>query len=408
MKVWLKLLIAVIIGVLLGIFIPLSDSGKIIFDFLSKLSIQIGRYTIFPLVFFSIVMGTYELRHERKLFAVYSKIVIYLVLSAVLLVLVGIGTAIIFSPERVPIIIETQTSLNELSAQQVFFHIFPKNAFKVFLESGSFLLPLYILAFFIGINLDFNRQITRPAIQVFDSLSRVFYHGNSLIVEFFALGIIAIVTSRIFYVRLYNLEIFKQLLIIIAFDLIIMIFGIFPLLLYFLGGKINPYKWLYATTASAITAVVTGDEYVSLGMLAKHGKENLGLKRRLSSSVYTLFAVFGRAGTALVVSVSFILILRSYSSLELTFMQILWVAGFSIITSFALISVPGMGVYVALSMMSAYYGKGLEEGFLILKPVMPLLVSAGVLLDVVTASLASYLIGRKEGLVDEVDIENFI
>lgn len=408
MKVWLKLLIGVIIGVLLGIFIPLSDNAKQIFDFLSKLFIQIGRYTIFPLVFFSIIMGTHELRHERKLFAIYSKIIVYMILSVLLLVIIGIATVVIFSPERVPIIIETETSVHALSIQEIFFHIFPENAFKVFPESGSFLLPLYILAFFIGINLDFDRQITRPSIQVFDSLSRVFYHGNSLIVEFFALGAVAIVTSRIFYIRLYNLEIFKQLLIIIAFDLFIVIFGIFPGLLYFLGGKSNPYKWLYATTASALTAVITGDEYVSLGMLAKHGKENLGLKRRLGSSVYTVFAIFGRAGTALVVSVSFILILRSYSSLELTFMQILWVTGFSVITSFALISVPGMGVYVALSMMSGYYGKGLEEGYLILKPVIPLLVSAGVLLDVVTASLASYLIGRQEELIDEVDIESFI
>ncbi|NOY08652.1 MAG: dicarboxylate/amino acid:cation symporter [Spirochaetes bacterium] len=408
MKVWLKLFIGVIVGVLLGVFIPLSDNAGMIFNFLSKLFIQIGRYTIFPLVFFSIVMGTYELKHERKLFAVYSKIVVYLIISTLLLVLIGIVTAVVFSPERVPIIIEKEAPIQYLGVQGIFLHIFPTNAFKVLLESGSFLLPLYILAFFIGINLDFDRQIARPSIQVFDSMSRVFYHGNSLIVEFFAVGLIAITTSRIFYIRINNLEIFKQLLIIIGFDLFIVIFGIFPGILYFFEGKINPYKWLYATTASALTAIVTGDEYVSLGMLSKHGKENLGLKRRLGSSVYTLFAIFGRAGTALVTGISFILILRSYSSLELTFLQILWVAGFSVLTSFALLSVPGMGVYVSLSIMSGYYGKGLENGYLILKPVIPLLVSAGVLLDVVTASLASYIIGRQEGLIDDVDVESFI
>ena len=172
--------------------------------------------------------------------------------------------------------------------------------------------------------------------------------------------------------------------------------------------RVNPFRWLYASLASVITAAFTGDEYLAIGMLSKHGKESMGLKRSVGTAVYPIFALFGRAGTAMVTSVSFILILRSYSSLELTFMQYLWVGGFSVFTSFFLFSVPGMGVFISLSLLSTYYGKGLEDGYLILKPVVPLLVSAGVMIDVLTSSLTSFLIGKSEGLSEPGEIENFI
>ncbi len=408
MKVWLKVLIGILLGILLGVLLPIHSQAQNVFEYLSKLFIQIGRFMVFPLVFFSVLMGTYELKRDGKMFSVYWKIFVFLIASTIVLVIVGILTVLVFSPERVPIIAEEEKAIRLYSVGEVFLHIFPKNMFKIFVEPGNFILPLVALAFFLGVNLDFDKQLTRPAIQVFDSISRIFYHANSLIVELFGIAVIVIVTYRTMYIRSINMDIFKQLIIIIGFDLIIVIFGIFPGVLHLLGDKINPYRWLYATTASALTALVTGDEYVSLGMLVKHGKESMKLKREVSQAVYSVFIIFGRAGTAMVTSIAFILILRSYSSLELTFMQILWVGVFSVVTSFFLINVPGLGVYVSLSLLSGYYGRGIENGYLILKPVMPLLVSAGVLVDIVTASLVAYLIGKMEKLAEGYEIDYFI
>ncbi len=408
MKVWLKLLIGIILGILLGSLLPLHSQSHRVFEYLAGLCIHIGRFMIFPLVFFSVLMGTYELKRDRKLFSVYWKIFVFLVVTTVILVFIGIITVLIFSPERIPIITEEEKALKLYTAQDLFLHIFPTNMFKIFVEPGNFMLPLVVLGFFLGLNLDFDKQTTRPAVQVLDSVSRIFYHANSLIVELFGIALIIIMTARVMYIRSINLDIFKQLIIIVGFDLIFVIFGIFPGVLHILGDRVNPYRWLYATTASALTAVATGDGFVSLGMLIKHGKESMRLKREVSHAVYSIFIMFGKAGTAMVTSISFILILRSYSSLELTFLQILWVGVFSIVTSFFLFSVPGMGVYVSLSLLSGYYGRGIENGYLILKPVVPLLVSAGVLVDVVSASLVAYLIGKIEKLADGYEIEYFI
>ena len=60
MKIWIKLLIGSLIGLVAGFLIPVSAQG--FFDSLSGLLIGIGRYVLFPFIFFSLGIGTSELR----------------------------------------------------------------------------------------------------------------------------------------------------------------------------------------------------------------------------------------------------------------------------------------------------------------------------------------------------------
>jgi Na+/H+-dicarboxylate symporter len=110
----------------------------------------------------------------------------------------------------------------------------------------------------------------------------------------------------------------------------------------------------------------------------------------------------------MVAAATFLLVLRSYSSLEISFLQFFWTLLFSLIVSLALGSVPGLGAYVALSALCALYGKGLQEGYLILRPMAALMVSFGALLDVLTSGLVSWLIARKQKLGDEVELYDFV
>jgi aerobic C4-dicarboxylate transport protein len=201
---------------------------------------------------------------------------------------------------------------------------------------------------------------------------------------------------------------YKQIIIIVAVDVVVVAFGVFPGALYLMGIRENPYRWLYAAIGPAIAGLFTGDTYVSLGIVTKHGKESLGVPRMVGSAVYPLFAILGRAGTAMVSTVSFILILRSYSSLEITFFQTLWVMLFSFIVSFILGAMPGNGAFYAIFMLCSLYAKGLQEGYLILRTIAPLLVSFGAFIDVLSSAFVSLLIAREENVWTEVEAENFI
>ena len=408
MKIWIKILTGIIIGALLGHFLPGGKATAETAAFISLLVIRIGRYVVFPLVFFALIVGTYELKREKRLFRVYGRTILYLVLSTALLTVVGVVSVLLFSPDRIPIIIESEVAFEITGFKESLFQVFPTNMFEVLTASGHVLLPVIFLAFILGINLDFEIRITNPVVQILDSLSRIFYHLNSLVVELFGIGLIAVTAGFFFTLRISDLTLFKELFIILAFDLILVIFGIYPGLLYLLGGKENPYKWLYAVIGPALTAFFTGDEYLAIGMLVRHGRESLGVPRRMGSAVYPLFAFFGRAGTAMVTGVSFILILRSYSSLEISFTQILWTLGFTFLTSLTLGSVPGMGSLVAISLLCTIFGKGIQEGYLILKPAAPLLISAGVILDVITSAFVAFLLSSHEGVRKEINVEDYL
>ena len=406
MKIWIKLLVGSILGVIGGIFIPVQAQG--FFDSLAGLFVGVGRYVLFPLIFFSLGIGTSELRQEKRLVRVYLSGLKYLALSAALLIVIGTLSVLVFPPERIPITVETQKAFAPVSLMRGLAAIFPKNLFSVLGGSGDFLLPLMVLAFLLGVNLDFDRQLTRPIVQIFDSLSRVFYHLNSLVVELFGIAMIAVSAAWMSHLTHADLAMYKQILIILAVDVVIVAFGVFPGCLYLLGIRENPYRWLYASIGPAIAGFFSGDHYLSLGILTKHGKESLGVPRMVGSAVYPLFAVLGRAGTAMVSSVSFILILRSYSSLEITFFQTLWVMGVSFLVSFLLGAVPGNGAFFSIFMLCSIYAKGLQEGYLILKAVGPLLVSFGAFVDVLSSAFVSLLVAREENVWTEVEMESFI
>jgi len=406
MKIWIKLLIGSLIGLAAGFFIPVQAQG--LFDSVSSLLVGIGRYALFPFIFFSLGIGTSELRQEKRLLRVYFSIFKYLVLAAGLLIVIGTLSVLVFPPERIPITIEADRAFIPVGVVDGLKVIFPRNLFAVFFGSGDFLLPVVVLAFLLGLNMDFDRQLTRPVVQLFDSLSRIFYHLNSLIVELFAIALIAIAAARISHLSHAELGMYKQIIIIVAVDVVVVAFGVFPGALYLMGIRENPYRWLYASIGPAIAGLFTGDQYISLGIVTKHGKESLGVPRMVGSAVYPLFAILGRAGTAMVATVSFILILRSYSSLEITFLQTLWVMFFSFVVSFILGAMPGNGAFFAIFMLCSLYAKGLQEGYLILKTIAPLLVSFGAFIDVLTSAFVSLLIAREENVWTEVEAENFI
>jgi aerobic C4-dicarboxylate transport protein len=408
MKIWIKLLIGIILGTILGVLIP-ANIGSDFFDGVSHIAINIGRYVIFPLVFFSLIIGTYELKITRTRFKTYGLMFLYMLASTLLLVIIGVLSVFILFQGRIEIVTDKMDSINVPGFKEVMLTSFPKNMFNSIVEHGDFLLPVIVLALVLGMNLTFDKVITRPVIQLFDSLSRIFYHINSFVTEIYAVALIFITASSVMALKtIQNFSIYSQLILILIIDIALILFGVFPGILYLLGGKKNPYKWLYAITGPLLTAVITGDAYISMSMLIKHGKENMGVPRKTGSITYPILALFGKAGTALVVSVSFFIILKSISAADINFLDVLWVIGFSFLVSFAVSSRPGDGVFIAIVLLCNASTQITQNQYLILKAIQPLLIGFGVILDVATSAFISFLITHRDGIKLKIEARDFI
>jgi Na+/H+-dicarboxylate symporter len=403
MKIWLKMCFGAVIGILLGLYLPdaSGDTGRF-FVYLSGLAIRIGRYALLPLLFFSLAISVYDLRLEGRLFAVYRKTIVYAILTSLGMITLGIFLVSMFTPGRIPIIIESQIPLEKPGPGEMLYKVFPANLFTLFTDSTDFLLPLIVFGLLFGLALAHNRNMFHSLVEICDSLSRLFYHINSFITEFLFIGGIALSASLMLRLRkVTDISLFLELFIVLGLFSLILGFGIFPLLLYFLQGRKKPFVWMYAQIAPALGALLSGDVYFSLGLLVRHAKETIGLPRKVCAGSPFLTTVFTRGGSAMITAVSFMVILRSYSSLETGFLNVLWIIAASFGISFLLGAVPGSGAFVGLALLSGMYGKGMEEGFLILRPVSLILVSLGAFLDVVCASFVTTLVANSLRLTGE-------
>lgn len=410
MKTWIKYAAGIIIGILLGLYLPF-DQEKLqhLFLYLSSLVINMGMYAVYPLVFFSFGYSVYKMRQENLLLPIFLKSAVAILTSGIILVIFGTLTVLFFSPERIPIIIQNRTVENFPDYKTILQSLFPGNIFTIFSENRNYLFPLTFLSFVIGLNFSFDRVMTRPAYQFFNAMSRIFYHIGIFITEVIGLGFIVLAASITISIRnTPEIELFKQLLAVLTLNSVIVIFGIFPLLFYLLSGKQNPYKVLYAMTAPLLSAFISGNSYFTLLSLVRSGKENMGIPRKIGASVFPIFTLFGKAGTAMVSATAFIFILNSYSSLGLTLGTVVWIMIFSLLTSFFTGAVPGMGVIVALAYICRHYGRGIEEGFLLVFPVSTLLVSFSVFLDTATAGFAAYLFSFRNKGHKDIEIKDYI
>ena len=410
MKVWLKLFLGSLLGLILGFLLPtenlLFQRGMAWFG---ELAILIGRYGLVPILVFSLTIAIYELRQDGQFWKLIFSTLLVIVFSSVFVIGSGILVTLLFPPARIPILIEEQAEAVTLNTAENIIRIFPSNMFSALVSDGIYLLPVCVFAFFLGIGLSYDRNYTKPVISLVDSLSRIFYHIASFFSEI--LGIVMIALSAYWAIRFHNVlkaDVFRDLILLLGIFSVVLGFGVLPLFLYFLKPKTNPWQVLYGSLSQALAGFFSGDINFTMPVLFRHVKENLGSRRRSNAVTVTIFSILGRAGSAMVAAVAFIVIIKSYSSLGITTRDILIIAGRVLVISFLLAGHPGDGAYTALAVLCLGYGRGFEAGYLILKPLAFYLIAVGTFLDVMITTYASYGISRLSGFQEDREVRHFI
>ncbi|MDR0597527.1 MAG: dicarboxylate/amino acid:cation symporter [Treponema sp.] len=410
MKVWFKLLIGALLGILLGYFMP-NDNPQLlsILSWLCQIAVRIGRYATVPILIFSLTIAIYELRQDGRFWPLILRSILLLLGSAVFVIASGILVTMLFPPDRIPIQIEEQAEAIALDVYQGALELFPSNMFSALFTDGIQLLPLCAFAFFLGMGLSYDRNYTKPVISLIDSLSRIFYHIASFFSEI--LGIIIIVLAAYWAVRFrgaLRADVFGSLILLLGVFSVALSFGILPLFLYFIQPKVNPWTALYGSLGPALGAFFSGDINFSIPVIFRHIKENLGVRRRSNTVTVALFAAFGRAGSAMVAAASFIVIIKSYSSLGITLADVVSIGARATLISFLLARHSGDAAYTALAALCMDYGRGYEAGYLILKPLAFYLIAIGTFLDVMINCFSGFALARLGGFQEDRKPRNFI
>jgi Na+/H+-dicarboxylate symporter len=410
MRIWIKLFLGALAGILIARFLP-QDNAQItaIMDWLEKLALRIGHYAVIPLLVFSLSIAVYNLRQDKRFWPLVFRSFLFIAGAAAFVISAGVAVVRLFSPRQIPIHFEEEAASVSLDTAASILALFPSNMFQALTGDTLYLFPVCVFACFLGMGLSYDRSFTKPVIALIDSLSRVFYY----IVVFFSeiMGILMIVLSAYWALRFRNAlraEVYNDFIVLLAVFSLVLGFVILPLFLYILRPKVNPWALLYGSLAAAVTAWFSGDINFTLPVMLRCGKENFGVRRRANTLTHALFNAFGRAGSAMTAAAAFILVIKSYSGLDMTLANSFFIGLRAFIISFFLAGHPGDGAYTALALICIGYGQSYEAGYLLLKPLAFYLITIGTFLDTVIASFSSFVIARLSGFQEDKSPRHFI
>jgi len=388
--------------------VPLAGGDSLtVMSRIVDIVLSVGRYALFPLALFGVMIGVFELQADRVTLRVYGKASVTMLATTLAMVVVGTLVVLVLAPRRIPPIFQEALIPGLPGIPDLLLAVFPRNLFTIFAQPGTYLLPITATAILIGLVLHAEGANAVPATDVADSLARVFYRLNAWIVEALAVGMVAIAAYYVMRLRsVSDLQLFVPLVLVVSVIAGVFVLIVMPLVVFLVGDRYNPLEWLYALVNPALVAFFSGDSYFALGALFRVAKENLGVSRAVAAPTLTLSAIFAKSGSALVVAASFLTVLRSYTALEITVPQVLLVMVLSFAVSFLLGAVPGATVLVGLSVLARVFGRGIDEIYLILLPALPILTGLAVLVDTMTAAFVTFLVAqweRKRRIVDALD-----
>ena len=417
MKLWMKYSISAILGILLAFLLPENILVASFIHYTAEFSLRAGRFLVFPMIFFTLTVSVCQLRRDQRLGSVILKLLVLTVGAAVLYTFLAVGISFIIPVNRIPILSDStgwQSAIpfrNELfqpGFAEYLRQIIPVNAFQIFRLSADFMLPALLFAFLLGTQLYHDREEAEPVYNLFDSFSRMFYRMNILFTRVLSLTLFSLSYESLSHIR--RISDFSSYFSLIRLVLLttIIILAVLQPLAYFAITRKNPFHEMKAFLPGIIVSLISGDNFINMIVMTRVLKENSGMKRKINGLVLPFLTLFSRAGSALITALSMLTILKSYSSLELTAFQIFWVIGISILVSFILFSQSYMGIYTALITGCALYGRGLQDGYILILPVLPVLLLAAGLLDSFNTAYLSLLFNDDREFRIPEDPEDYI
>lgn len=401
MKTWIQVLAGVAAGIIIALLLPeeiiISGEPVIVSELIGSFAysaISMGRYLVLPLLFFSMVISVSQLQRNHNFLKSILKATVLAAAFTLFLVVIGVIASIIFSPGQIPVVIDNSQSITVPSFKNLLDISFPNNIFTIFQnnfdQKNSMFFPFFVLALILGIFITkTSREESEPTFNIIDSLSRITFKVTEYFLKISFLWVTILSCSYVVILKnIVDFRIFLPLTVMLLILTVVIVFVIYPIIFYYLCGKRSPIKYLFAQMTTLISAAITGDQFFTNILLIPSQKKYYRIKRENSGFDIPFLTLFSKGGTALVSIISFIVILKSYSSLEITASQILWVGSMSFLISFCL-PTKALGSSVALlSILCALYGYGgMEESYTILTPAFPIIAAIATVINTATIVL---------------------
>jgi len=350
LKVHTQILIAIVLGVLVGILLGEKASHiKIVGD----MFIQLLKAIIIPLILASMVAGIVSLGDVRKLGRIGLRTFIYYTVTTTLAVGVGLilvnlmkpgvgvdigaGAAADLSGEEVPSIVS------------VIRDIIPANLFDAMAKDK--VLSVIFFSILLGVAISSIGEKGRPLVTFFEAFNAVMMKITDWIMRLAPFGVFALMAYTIGSM---GLSVIKPLVVYMAtviLGLTIHACVTLPVLLSTLG-KYSPVKFIRDVFSAVATAFSTASSAATLPITMDCLQENSGISNKVTSFVLPLGATVNMDGTALYEAVAAMFIAQAYG-IDLSIGQQLVIMLTATLASIGAAAIPGAGLVTMVIVLRA-------------------------------------------------------
>lgn len=404
LKLHWQILIAFIIAVLFGLFLPQYSNYV---RWLGDIFLRALKMIIVPLILTSIVSGVTNIGETKSLGRLGLKTISYYLITSTFAIITGLLLVDLIKPGvgadlgfkmAVPELTKVSGGLWDIIMRMI-----PQNIFEA-LASADMLAIIFFAILF-------GFFITKVQTEYKDFMTNFFNSGfeiimkmTSFIINFAPLGILGIVTGVVAdqasdKTRLLNM--FQHLgiyMLTVLGGLAFHFFITLPLIIKFIG-KVSPAKHFKAMSLPLITAFSTSSSSATLPLTMEAVEHNSGVSNKITSFVLPLGATVNMDGTALYECVAAMFIAQAYG-IELGFIQQMIVVVTALLASIGAAGIPMAGL-VMMSVVLTSVGLPLEGVGLILA-VDRILDMCRTMVNVFSDSCGTVTIAKSEGEILKV------
>jgi Na+/H+-dicarboxylate symporter len=350
LKVHTQILIAIVLGVVVGIlFGEKAAHIKIVGD----LFIRLLKAIIIPLIMASMVAGIVSLGDVRKLGRIGLRTFIYYMATTTLAVGVGLILVNLMKP-GVGVEIGTKTA-SDLSGGEVpsvlsiISDIIPANLFDAMAKDK--VLSIIFFSLLLGVAISSIGEKGRPLVSLFEAFNSVMMKITNWIMRLAPFGVFALMAYTI---GAMGLSVIKPLVVYMAtvvIGLTIHACITLPVLLSAVG-KYSPLKFIGDVFSAVATAFSTASSAATLPITMDCVQENTGISNKVASFVLPLGATVNMDGTALYEAVAAMFIAQAYG-IDLSIGQQLVIMLTATLASIGAAAIPGAGLVTMVIVLKA-------------------------------------------------------
>lgn len=404
-----QILLGAIIGLLFGFFLhqwpvasALHDRSVFICTLIATLFVDLLKMILVPLIFTSIAVGVANLRAHQQIHQVWTYTLGFFVLSMSLAIVLGLGSAQMFSPGKGLSLALFQDAMQRYEAKHMTLGDFTQNMLHgLFVNpfaalAQSNVLAIVIFALFIGIALVKGGERYRNILQLLQEWQELTLQIVGWIMRLAPFGIMALLAKLTATQDLNLLTILLKFIAVVVGTTLVHGIIVLPLLLYWVT-KISPLHFWRGAREALITAFATSSSAATVPVSLRCVEQHLHVKPEIASFVIPLGATINMDGTALY-EASAALFVANLVGVDLNLLQQLVIFLTAMIAAMGAPGIPSAGM---VTMILVLQSVGLPtEAIAILLPIDRLLdtlrTAVNVEGDMVGSLIVQKLVGRKE------------